>query len=102
MIESDNAEMRICQHGSGKCLTYNPKGILGPTIDLKKWDKEDKTQLFKMNIETSQLIIVESRSNMIGVFRSSPFVSGVAVQSGDEKGNDKTYKKWSVVPLNNC
>lgn len=103
MIESGNAGMRLCQIGFEKCLTYDPKGVSAAAISLKKRDEEDKTQLFKMNIETSQLEIAESRSCLMGVFRSYPYVSGVEVRSCDEKiFYDKTYKIWSVVPLNNC
>ncbi len=102
MIESGNAGIRICHEGSKKCLTYDPKGILGPTIDLNDRDKEAKTQLFKMNIETNQLVIVEPGSCLSGVFRSSPYVSSVEVHSCDEKTDDKTYTKWYVVPLKNC
>jgi len=102
MIESGNAGTRICQVESEKCLTYDPKGMLGPTISLMMHDEKAKTQLFKMNITTSQLVIVASGSCMVGVFRSSPLVSTEEVQTCDGKPADKTYKKWSVVPLKNC
>ena len=102
LIESTNAGIRICQLESEKCLTYDPKGMLGPTISLMRRDEKAKTQLFKMNIKTSQLVIVASGSCMVGVFRSSPFVSSEEVQTCDGKPTDKTYKKWSVVPLKNC
>ncbi len=102
MIESGNAGMRICQVELGKCLTYDPKAASAAAISLKKRSEEDKTQLFKMNIETSQLVLVEFGSCLLGVFRPISYVSGVEVHGCAEKINDKTFRNWSVVPLNNC
>jgi len=103
MIESGNAEMRICPHKLEKCLTYDQQNIVGPIISLKKRDEEAKNQLFKMNIETSQIVIVESGSCVMGLFRSSPYyVSGLKVKGCNETTDSLTYKKWSVVPLKNC
>ena len=102
MIESGNTGMRICQHGSEKCLTYNPQSFAGPIISLEKHDEAAKTQLFKMNIETSQLVIVETGSCVMGTFRSYPYVPGLKVQGCNEITDSITYKTWSVAPLNIC
>jgi len=103
LIESGNSGIRICRLGSNKCLTYDPKGIVGPEISLMKRNENAKTQLFKMNIKTGQFVIVdEPRSCMVGVFRSYSLESSEGVQKCDEKNIDNTYKKWYIVPLKNC
>ena len=74
-----------------------------PHISLKKRDETSKAQLFKMNNETSQIIIVESGSCLVGTFQSPPFETGaVGVHGCNEPADDITYKKWFIVPLNNC
>lgn len=43
MDESENAGVRIyCQGGSEQCLTYDPKGIVGPFVSLKKHNEGAK------------------------------------------------------------
>lgn len=103
MIESGNDGTRICQDGSDNCLTYDPNRIVRPDVSiLKRRDESAKTQLFKMDIETSKLVIVEPGSCVVGVFKSSFYVPGIEVRSCDENTDKITFKKWSVVPLKNC
>jgi len=105
MIESKNSRVRICQEKSNQCLTfafgteYLPDF---PHVSLKNRDEKSKGQLFKMNIETSQIKIVEPGSCLVGKLRNVPYVPGVGVHGCNEATDNITFKKWSIVPLKNC
>ena len=105
MIESENAEVRICQETSNQCLTF-ASGMENlpdfPHVSLKRPDKKSKGQLFKMNNETSQLMIVEPGSCLVGKLRNYPFVPVVGVLGCNKTTDNITLKEWSFVPLNNC
>jgi len=105
MVESENAEVRICQEQSNQCLTFassRPYSPNFPPVSLTKRDEKSKGQLFKINNETSEIIIVEPGSCLVGILQTLPLVKGVGVLGCNKTTDHLTYKKWYIVPLNNC
>ena len=104
IIESENGTvMQICLNTLEKCLTVimdwvNNNEIINLTIR----NEGEKTQSWKMNVESGQLVNVAVPLCLTGIFRPQGMLSGIMAYSCDKKTEEKTSTKWAIVPINNC
>ncbi len=104
IIESEiGTVMQICLNTLEKCLTVIMEWIdNNEIIKLTIRNEGEKTQLWKMNVESGQLVNVANGSCLTGIFRPEGMLSGIMAYSCDKKTEEKTSTKWAIVPIKNC